>query len=105
MGRLWTDEMQADLERWQASEGAPSPVDFLIIEPGFRDFVRGFANYVIEAIRYRILGGTESPWTLRQEIGFANVDYYQLGSARVAEVEDWLEEELDSFEDVECYRA
>ncbi len=105
MGQWWTDEMQADLERWQANQvEAPSPVDFLIVEPSFRDVLRGLASYVFEAIRYRILGGIESPWTLRQEIGFANVDH-QLGSTRIAEVDRWLDEELNFFEDVECYRV
>ena len=46
------DEMQADLERWQASEDAPSPVDFLIVEPSFRDVVRGFVAYLMAPSRY-----------------------------------------------------
>lgn len=105
MGRLWADEMQADLERWRANQAeVPSPVDFLIVKPSFRDVLRGLANYVIEAIRYRILGGTESPWNLRQEIGFASIEH-GLGRTRVAEIEEWLEEELDFFEDMECYRV
>ena len=104
MGRLWTDEMQADLERWRTSEGMPSPVDFLIVKTGFRDVVLGLAAYVTAAIRYRTLGGVESPWSLHQEIGFANTNR-QLGPARVAEVDDWLDEELDFFEDLDCYRA
>jgi hypothetical protein len=97
MGRVWTDEMQADLERWQAIEQAPSPVDFLIVEPGFRDVLRGLLSFVVAAIRYRTLGGVESPWSLHQEIGFANTNR-QLGPARVAEVEEWLSDELDFFE-------
>jgi hypothetical protein len=91
------DEMQVDLERWQAIEQAPSPVDFLIVEPGFRDVVHGLYNYVAAVIRYRLLGEVESPWSLRQEIGFSDTDR-QLGSARVAEVDRWLDEELDFFE-------
>ncbi len=104
MGRLWTDEMQADLERWRAIEEAPSPVDFLIVEPSFRDVLRGLANYVFEAIRYRTLGGVESPWNLRQEIEFANTDR-QLGPARVAEIEEWLSDELDFFEGSDRHNA
>jgi hypothetical protein len=98
MGRVWTDEMQADLERWKASvEGVPSPLDFLIVEPSFRDVLRGLLSFVVAVIRYRTLGGVESPWTLRQEIGFANTNR-QLGPARVAQVEEWLSDELDFFE-------
>ena len=104
MGQLWTDEMERELQRWQAIEEASSPVDFLIVEPSFRDVLRGLASYVFEAIRYRTLGGIESPWTLRQEIGFARVDY-ELGSARVAEVDNWLDEELDFFEGADRHNA
>ena len=104
MGQFWTAEMQADLERRQVIKEAPSPVDFLIVEPSFRDVVLGFVAYLMAAIRYRLLGGIESPWTLRQEIEFANTTR-QLGLARIAEIEDWLEEELDFFEDMERYRA
>ncbi len=104
MGQFWTAEMQADLERRQVIKEAPSPVDFLIVEPGFRDVLRGLLSFVVAAIRYRLHGGIESPWTLRQEIGFANTTR-QLGLARVAEVDDWLDEELDFFEDMECFRA
>ncbi len=104
MGQFWTAEMQADLERRQVIKEAPSPVDFLIVEPSFRDVLRGFLSFVVAAIRYRTLGGVESPWSLRQKIGFANTNR-QLGSARIAEIEDWLEEELDFFEDVRRYHA
>jgi hypothetical protein len=99
------DEMQADLESWRASEAEPpSPVDFLIVKPGFRDVVRGLLSFVVAAIRYRTLGGVESPWTLRQEIGFANTDR-QLGPARVADVDAWLEEELDFYEASDRHNA
>lgn len=91
------DEMQADLESWQAIEQAPIPVDFLIVEPSFRDVLRGLLSFVVAVIRYRIFGGAESPWNLRQEIGFKNTDR-QLGPARVAQVEEWLSDELDFFE-------
>jgi hypothetical protein len=84
MAQQWTEKMQTD------------PVDFLIIEPSFRDVIRGLYNYVAAVIRYRLLGGVESPWTLRQEIGFANTNR-QLGPARLAQVEEWLSDELDFF--------
>ena len=105
MGQWWTDEMQADLERWRASEAEPpSPVDFLIVKPGFRDVVLGFVAYLMAAIRYRTLGGVESPWSLRQEIGFASTNR-QLGPARVAQVEEWLSDELDFFETSDRHNA
>jgi hypothetical protein len=105
MGQRWTDEMQTDLERWQASEAEPpSPVDFLIIEPGFRDVLRGLLSFVVAVIRYRLLGGVESPWSLRQEIGFANTNR-QLGTARVVEIEEWLSDELDFFETSDRHNA
>ena len=104
MGQLWTAEMQADLERRQVIKEAPSPVDFLIVEPGFRDVLRGLLSFVVAAIRYRLHGGVESPWTLRQEIGFANTDH-QLGPARVRQCEEWLDEELDFFEGSDRHNA
>jgi hypothetical protein len=85
MAQQWTEKGQTD------------PVDFLIIEPSFRDVVRGLYKFVTAMVRYRTLGGAESPWTLRQEIGFANTNR-QLGPARVAQVEEWLSDELDFFE-------
>jgi hypothetical protein len=104
VGRLWTDEIQTDLERWQDIKEAPSPVDFLIVEPSFRDVLRGLLSFVVAVIRYRLLGGAESPWTLRQEIGFANTDR-QLGPARVSEVAEWLSDELDFFETSDQHNA
>ena len=105
MGQLWTDEMQADLEGRKASQAEESnPVDFLIVKPSFRDVLRGLVSYVFEAIRYRTIGGIESPWTLRQEIGFANTDR-QLGPARVAQVEEWLSDELDFFDTSDRHNA
>jgi hypothetical protein len=98
------DEMQTDLESWQAIEQAPIPVDFLIVEPSFRDVLRGLLSFVVAVIRYRLLGGAESPWTLRQEIGFASTNR-QLGPARVVEIEEWLSDELDSFEASDRHNA
>ena len=105
MGQLWTAEMQADLESWRASQAETSdPVDFLILKPGFRDVVRRLYNYVAAVIRCRLVGGIESPWTLRQEIGFANTDH-QLGPARVKQCEEWLAEELPFFEASDRHNA
>ena len=53
MGQRWTDEMQADLERWQAiEEEAASPKDFLIPDPSFRDVPRGLVRSRLNP-RYR----------------------------------------------------
>ena len=105
MGQLRTDEMEAELESWQAlQEGTSDPVDFLIVEPSFRDVLRGLLSYVAAVVRYRLLDGIKSPWNLRQEIGFADADR-RLGPARVAEVDDWLDEELDFFETSDRHNA
>jgi hypothetical protein len=100
--------MEADLQHWQAiEEEARNPDDFLIPDPNYRDVLRGLLNYVIAATRHRVLGGVGSPWTLRQEIGYANTAR-QLGPERIRECEEWLAEDLvedDPFEGVDCYNA
>jgi hypothetical protein len=92
MAQQWTEKGQTD------------PVDFLIVEPSFPDVIRGLLSFVVAAIRYRLLGGVASPWSLRQEIGFANTNR-QLGTARVVEIEEWLSDELDFFETSDRHNA
>jgi hypothetical protein len=67
MGQLFTEEMQAELERWQAIEAeARNPVDCLIpSRPKLSDTLRGFARWFVAAIRYRTVGGWE-PLSLRR---------------------------------------
>ena len=67
MGQLFTEEMQAELERWQAIEAeARNPVDCLIpSRPNLSDTLRGFARWFVAAIRYRTVGGWE-PLSLRR---------------------------------------
>ena len=67
MGQLFTEEMQAELERWQAIEAeARNPVDCLIpSRPNLSDTLRGFARWIVAAIRYRTVGGWE-PLSLRR---------------------------------------
>ena len=61
MGQLFTEEMQAELERWQAIEAeARNPVDCLIpSRPNLSATLRGFARWFVAAIRYRTVGGWE----------------------------------------------
>ena len=72
MGELWTHQMEREPQCWQASRDALGRVDFLITEPGFRDVLRGLADYIIAALRYRALGGYEYPWTFRNHIDWFN---------------------------------
>ena len=67
MGQLFTEEMQAELERWQAIEAETrNPVDCLIpSRPKLSDTLRGFARWFVAAIRYRTVGGWE-PLSLRR---------------------------------------
>ena len=92
MGEMWTTEMQEELERWQAIKAeAEHPKDFLIPNPGLRDVFRGLAEYLAEAIKYWVLGGTEPPLPLKMLIDTANI-HRQIGPARLKECEEWLRE-------------
>ena len=54
MGELWTDEMQAELERWQDSkaEALRGPKDFLVAHDiNMIDRLRGFARYAVAVLR------------------------------------------------------
>ena len=102
MGQLWTEEMEAELERWQAiEEEAASPKDFLIARHiNMNDRLHGFAHYAAAGLRYWVVGGWR-PLPLRQQIDSANIDR-QIGRERLAEIEAWLKEEpFDFFEDVD----
>ncbi len=95
MGQLFTEEMQAELERWQAIEAeARNPVDCLIpSRPKLSDTLRGFARWFVAAIRYRTVGGWE-PLSLRrlarELIGRETERDYVL--------RPWTEEENSDFE-------
>ena len=95
MGQLFTEEMQAELERWQAIEAeARNQVDCLIpSRPKLSDTLRGFARWFVAAIRYRTVGGWE-PLSLsrlaRELIGRETERDYV--------VRPWTEEENADFE-------
>ncbi|MAE69801.1 MAG: hypothetical protein CME06_04955 [Gemmatimonadetes bacterium] len=90
MGERWIDEMQQELERWQAiQEEARNPKDFLIADPDYRDVVVGTARYLLDAIRYWVLCGTEPSLPLKMQIDTANI-YRQIGPARLKEQAEWL---------------
>ena len=105
MGQLWTDEMQADLERWQAiEEEAANPKDFLIVHDiSMDDRLRGLARYAVEAITYWAVGGWK-PMPLRQQIETANINR-QIGPERLAESKAFLKEEHEpsDFDDFDWF--
>jgi hypothetical protein len=101
MGELWTDEMEAELERWQAiQEEAANPKDFLIAHDiNIADRLRGLAHYAVAVLRYWAVGGWK-PLSLRLHVESSNIDR-QLGPARLKECREWLETnpmEGDPFE-------
>jgi len=74
MGQMWTDEMQADLERWQASlneaeatSTTATGVETLLVT----DVLRGLATYCVAVIRHKFLRGAPPVWSLAQEIDYA----------------------------------
>ncbi len=91
MGERWTEEMQAELERWQAiEEEAANPKDFLIAHDiNMGDRLRGFGHYAVAVLRYWALGGWR-PLSLRLQIESANIRR-QIGPARLKENREWLE--------------
>ena len=107
MGQVWTGEMQADLERWQASLNeaeviAADPIDTERFQLG--DILRGFASYCAAVIRHKVLRGARPVWSLADEIDYARF-CRRLGESPDPEVEERIEGELDIFAGVVCYRA
>ena len=90
MGQLWTDEMQADLERWQAAEEeAANPKDFLVARDiNMNDFLRGFARYTVAVLRYWVFG-VSKPLPLRMLVDLANIDRLR-DPAQQTECEEWM---------------
>jgi hypothetical protein len=92
MGQQWTDEMQADLERWQAiQEEAANPKDFLVARDiNMIDRLRGVTLYAVLAIRHWAVGG-HKPWPIRQHIEVANTQRQLCADpARQKEIEEWM---------------
>ncbi len=135
MGQLFTEEMQAELERWQAIEAeARNPVDCLIpSRPKLSDTLRGFARWFVAAIRYRTVGGweplslrrlareligreaekdfVERPWTAEEDADFAE---FVASIGVMPSDPEWAEAmqdgEIDFFSNnpfynVKCYRC
>jgi hypothetical protein len=74
MGQLWTDAMQADLDRWQVSAdkaAATSTTATGLDTPHVRDVLRGLATYCVAVIRHKFLRGAEPLWSLAEEIDYA----------------------------------
>lgn len=92
MGQLWTDEMEAKLERWQAIKAeAANPRDFLVARNiNTTDRLRGFARFATATIRYWAVGGSR-PLSLSMRIACADIDRQRLADpARQKECEEWL---------------
>lgn len=130
MGQLFTEEMQAELERLQAIEAeARNPVDCLIpSRPKLSDTLRGFARWFVAAIRYRTVGGweplslrrlareligreaeknyVERPWTAEEEADFSE---FVASIGRVPEDPEWAEAmedgEIDFFNNDPFYNV
>ena len=69
MGELWTDEMEQELQRWQAiREEAANPKDFLVPHDiNMNDRLRGLTRYAAAMLRYWAAGGRK-PLSLTLEI-------------------------------------
>jgi hypothetical protein len=107
MGQLWTNEMQAELERWQASlnEAEVTSTTATGLETlHVSDVLRGLATYCVAAIRHKVLRGARPVWSLADEISYAGF-LRRLHQTLDPEIEALIEAELDIFEDVDCYNA
>jgi hypothetical protein len=90
MGELWTDEMEAELERWQAIKAeAENPKDFLVArDVNLNDRLRGFAHYAVAVLRYWAVG-VSKPLPFRMLVDLANIDRLR-DPARIKECEEWM---------------
>ena len=107
MGQIWTDEMQAELERWQASPDkaeatSTTATGWEVLHVS--DVLRGLAAYCVAVIRHKFLRDAPPVWSLAQAIDYAAF-CRELKSPLDPEIEEWIEGELDIFEGVDCYRA
>lgn len=74
MGQLWTDEMQAELERWQTSPDraeATSTTATGLETLHVSDVLRGLAAYSVAIIRHKFLRCAPPVWSLAQAIDYA----------------------------------
>jgi len=99
MAQMWTDEMQADLERWQASLNEAEATS--TTATGFEtlhvsDVLRGLVTYCVGVIRHKFLRGARPVWSLAQEIDYAAF-LRRLREPLDPEIEKWIESDLDIF--------
>ena len=106
MGQLWTDEMQAELERWQASPDKAEATSTTATGSEtlhVSDVLRGLAAYCVAVIRNSCLCCAR-PVSLADEIEYAGF-CRRLDEPLDPEIEARIEAELDIFEGVDCYNA
>jgi hypothetical protein len=97
MGQRWTDEMQADLERWQASPDKAEATSTTATGSEalhVSDVLRGLAAYSVSVIRYKFLYGAPPVWSLAQAIDYAGF-CRRLGEPLDPETKEWIEKDLD----------
>jgi hypothetical protein len=107
MGQMWTDEMQADLERWQASldESEATSTTATDMETlHVCDVLRGLAAYCIAVIRHKFPRGAPPVWSLAQEIDYATFTR-RLREPLDPEIEALIDADLNIFEGVKCYNG
>jgi hypothetical protein len=107
MGQTWTDQMQAELERSQASPDkadATSTTATGVETLHVTDVLRGLATYCVAVIRHKFLRGAPPVWSLAQEIDYAAF-CGRLGEPVEPEIEALIDADLDIFEGVDCYNA
>ena len=107
MGQIWTDEMQAELERWQASPDkaeATSTTATGLETLHVSDVLRGLAAYCVAVIRHKFLRGVPTVWSLAQAIDYAAF-CRRLGEPVDSETKEWIEKDLDIFEGVKFFNA
>ena len=110
MGQIWTDKMQAELERWQASPDkaeATSTTATGLETLHVSDVLRGLAAYCVAVIRNYFLCCARPVWSLAQAIDYAGF-CRRLGEPLAAVigsrtkkdyvVRPWTEEENADFE-------
>ena len=100
MGQMWTDEMQARLERSQAYESVSDtlqagPIDSTDLR--LCDVLRGTLAYVFGIVRRRVTRTSLLSWSLAHQIDYARFER-KLMEASSPEVEEWLATDLDIFQ-------
>ncbi len=76
----------------------------------FRDLLRGALAHLMGIVSYRIFRGAPSTYSLGDQLIWAEFNRQHAEprpepGPNASEIEKWLAEELDPFENVKCYRA